>query len=138
VYGGCNITIGTLDQGYPLLQDEGVAPVQHLKATRRMAPNPTTWADPRVPRGKERKSIPCIQRWVRTSTGGCRTPMRTSPEPPKKARRAPWEDPSPPPSEVRALARSRDKDPGMSKGPVLARVQTFPCAPHYYCMACGP
>jgi hypothetical protein len=49
---------------------------------------------------------------------------------PKKARRAPWEDPSPPLSEVRALARSRDKkDPGMSKGPVLARVQTFPALP---------
>jgi hypothetical protein len=58
---------------------------------------------------------------------------------PKKARRAPWEEPSPPPSEVRALARSRDKkDPGMSKGLGLARVQTFPCAPHYYRTACGP
>jgi hypothetical protein len=42
---------------------------------------------------------------------------------PKKARQVPWEGPSPPPSKVRALARSRDgKDPSMRGGPVLARV----------------
>ena len=36
-----------------------------------------------------------------------------------------------PPSKVRALARSWDgEDPGMSKGPVLARVQALPYAPH--------
>jgi hypothetical protein len=60
--------------------------------------------------------------------------LRGTPDPyayksgaPKKARRAPLEDPNPPPGEVRALARSRDeKDPAMSKGPVLARVQAFP------------
>jgi hypothetical protein len=35
-----------------------------------------------------------------------------------------------PPSKVRALARFRDgEDPGMSKGPVLARVQALPYAP---------
>jgi hypothetical protein len=38
--------------------------------------------------------------------------------------------PQVPLSKVRALARSRDEeDPGMSKGPVLARVQTLPYAP---------
>jgi hypothetical protein len=35
-----------------------------------------------------------------------------------------------PPSKARALARSQDgEDPGMSKGPVLARVQVLPYAP---------
>jgi hypothetical protein len=57
----------------------------------------------------------------------------------KKARRFPWEGPSPPPSKVRALARSRDeKDPGISRGPVLARVQALPCAPRCCRVACGP
>jgi hypothetical protein len=38
--------------------------------------------------------------------------------------------PQVPPSMVRALARSWDgEDPGMSKGPVLARVQALPYAP---------
>jgi hypothetical protein len=36
-----------------------------------------------------------------------------------------------PPSEVRALARSRDgEDPGTSKGPVSTRVQALLYAPH--------
>jgi hypothetical protein len=57
---------------------------------------------------------------------------------PKKARQVPWEGPSPPPSKVRALARSRDrKDPGMRRGPVLARVQALPCASCYWSEACG-
>jgi hypothetical protein len=38
--------------------------------------------------------------------------------------------PQVPPSKVRALARSRDReDPGLSEGPVLTRVQALPCAP---------
>jgi hypothetical protein len=38
--------------------------------------------------------------------------------------------PQVPPSKVRALARSWDgEDPGMSKGPMLARIQTLPYAP---------
>jgi hypothetical protein len=38
--------------------------------------------------------------------------------------------PQVPPSKVRALARSWDgEDPGLSKGPVLTRVQALPCAP---------
>jgi hypothetical protein len=57
----------------------------------------------------------------------------------KKARRVPREGPSPPPSKVRALARSRgEKDPGISRGPVLARVQALPCAPCCCRVACGP
>jgi hypothetical protein len=37
------ISVSTLDQGYPLLQHEGAASVQHPKATLRVALNPTTW-----------------------------------------------------------------------------------------------
>jgi hypothetical protein len=38
--------------------------------------------------------------------------------------------PQVPPSKVRSLARSRDgEDLGLSKGPVLTRVQALPCAP---------
>jgi hypothetical protein len=51
---GLGATVSTLNQRYPLLQHEDAAPGQHLNATWRMAPNPTTWAGPRVPRGKER------------------------------------------------------------------------------------
>jgi hypothetical protein len=50
---GLGATVGTLNQGYPLLQYEGAAPVRHLQATRRAAPNPTTWAGLGAPRGKE-------------------------------------------------------------------------------------
>jgi hypothetical protein len=42
----------------------------------------------------------------------------------------PSSGPQVPSSKVWALARSRDgEDPGMSKGPVLARVQALPYAP---------
>jgi hypothetical protein len=74
--------------------------------------------------------------YSRCSTWGS-DPLRGTPDPyayksraPKKTQRAPWEYPSPPPGEVRALARSRgEKDPAMSRGPVLARVQAFPALP---------
>jgi hypothetical protein len=57
---------------------------------------------------------------------------------PKKERRVLWEGPSPPPSKVRALARSQDeRDPGMSRGPMLACVQALPCAPRCCRVACG-
>jgi hypothetical protein len=51
---GSGATVGTLNQGYPLLQYEGATPVRHLQATRRAAPDPTTWAGLGAPRGKER------------------------------------------------------------------------------------
>jgi hypothetical protein len=38
---------------YPLLQYEGAAPVRHLLVTRRAAPDPTTWAGLKAPRGEE-------------------------------------------------------------------------------------
>jgi hypothetical protein len=46
------VTVGTLNQGYLLLQYEGV--VQRLHVTRRTAPDPTTWASLKAPRGKGR------------------------------------------------------------------------------------
>jgi hypothetical protein len=48
------ISVGTLKQGYLLLQYEDAAPVRHLQVTRRAAPDPTTWASLRAPRGEER------------------------------------------------------------------------------------
>jgi hypothetical protein len=46
--------VGTLNQGYPLLQYEDVVHVRRLQATQRTAPDPTAWAGLREPRGKER------------------------------------------------------------------------------------
>jgi hypothetical protein len=51
---GPGATVGTLNQGYPLLQYEGAALVRHLQVTRRAAPDPTAWAGLGPPRGKER------------------------------------------------------------------------------------
>jgi hypothetical protein len=50
---GPGATVGTLNQGYPLLQYEGATPVRHLQVTWRVAPDPTIWAGLRAPRGKE-------------------------------------------------------------------------------------
>jgi hypothetical protein len=42
----------------------------------------------------------------------------------------PLDRPQVPPSKVRTLAGSRDgEDPGLSKGPLLTRVEALPCAP---------
>jgi hypothetical protein len=51
---GPRATVGTLNQGYPLLQYEDDVHVRRLQATRRSTPDPTTWAGLRAPRGKER------------------------------------------------------------------------------------
>jgi hypothetical protein len=50
---GPGATVGTLNQGYPLLQYEGAAPVRHLLVTRSAAPDPTTWVGLRAPRDEE-------------------------------------------------------------------------------------
>jgi hypothetical protein len=50
---GPGATVGTLNQGYPLLQYEGAAPVRHLQVTRIAALDPTTWVGLRAPRGEE-------------------------------------------------------------------------------------
>jgi hypothetical protein len=53
--------VGTLNQGYPLLQYEDAAPMRRLQAKWRTAPDPTAWAGQRAPRGKKRQHIPvCI------------------------------------------------------------------------------
>jgi hypothetical protein len=51
---GLGATVSTLNQGYPLLQYKDDVHVRRLLATRRTAPNPTTWAGLGAPRGKER------------------------------------------------------------------------------------
>jgi hypothetical protein len=50
--------VGTLNQGYPLLQHEDAAPMRRLLATRGTAPDPTAWAGQRAPPSKERQHIP--------------------------------------------------------------------------------
>jgi hypothetical protein len=77
-------------------------------------------------------------------TVGCGPPQKdTGPlyvqaQSPQEGTPGPVEGPQSPPSKVRALARSRDeRDPGMSWGPVLTRVQALPCAPHGCRVACG-
>jgi hypothetical protein len=51
---GPGATVGTLNQGYPLLQHKGIAPMRRLLAARRTAPNSTGWTGQRAPRGEER------------------------------------------------------------------------------------
>jgi hypothetical protein len=51
---GPGATVGTLNQGYPLLQHEDIAPLRRLLATRRTTPDPTGWAGQRAPRGRKR------------------------------------------------------------------------------------
>jgi hypothetical protein len=46
--------VGTLNQGYPLLQYEGDVHIRRLQVTRRTAFDLTTWAGLKAPRGKER------------------------------------------------------------------------------------
>jgi hypothetical protein len=55
---GPGATVGTLNQGYPLLQHEDAAPMRRLLATRGTAPDLTAWAGQRAPRGKKRQHIP--------------------------------------------------------------------------------
>jgi hypothetical protein len=107
-----SICVGTPNQGYPLLQHEDAAPMRRLQATWRTVPDPTAWAGQRTPRSKKIQHIPVCIMGVWTSTEGYRTPIRISPEPPSK---------------VRTSARSRSKeDSGVSRGPVLTRVQALP------------
>jgi hypothetical protein len=55
---GLGATVGTLNQGYPLLQHEDVAPIRRPLATQGTVPDPTAWADQRAPRGKEKQHTP--------------------------------------------------------------------------------
>ena len=69
--------VGTLKQGYPLLQCEGTVPMRLSLVAWRTTPDPTTWTDPGLPRGQRRQYPPRYQRWVRTPIGKCRTPAYT-------------------------------------------------------------
>jgi hypothetical protein len=72
---------------------------------------------------------PRKNRRVRTSAKGHRTPVRTGPELPR-GHAGPPGGSQVPPSEVRALARSRGgEDLGTGKGPVPTHVQAWPYAP---------
>jgi hypothetical protein len=47
-------SVGTLNQGYPLLQHKGIAPMRLLLAARRTTPKLHRWVGQRAPRGEER------------------------------------------------------------------------------------
>jgi hypothetical protein len=51
---GPGATVGTLDQGYPLLQYKDAVHVRRLLDARRTAPDRTTWVGLGAPRGKGR------------------------------------------------------------------------------------
>jgi hypothetical protein len=55
---GPGATVGTLNQGYPLLQHEGIAPMRRPLTARRTAPDPSGWAGQRTPRGRGRHHTP--------------------------------------------------------------------------------
>jgi hypothetical protein len=63
------ISVGTQNQGCPLLQYEGTGSMRLSLVARHTAPNPTTWAALGSPRGQRRRSTLRCQRWVRTPTG---------------------------------------------------------------------
>jgi hypothetical protein len=76
--------VGTLNQGYPLLQYEDAVHVRRLEVTRRTAPDPTTWGRAKGTTWQGKTIHPRMHHWVRTSTEGHRTPVRTSPELPRR------------------------------------------------------
>jgi hypothetical protein len=53
-YKRTKVTVGTLNQGYPLLQYEDTVSVRRSLAARRTAPDPTTWTAQGAPRGEKR------------------------------------------------------------------------------------
>jgi hypothetical protein len=55
---GPGATVDTLNQGYPLLQHEGITPMRRPLAARRTVPDPTGWACQRTPRGRKRHHTP--------------------------------------------------------------------------------
>jgi hypothetical protein len=75
---GPGATVSTLEMGYPLLQYEGVVSIRLSLVVWRTTHDPTTWATPGPPRGQKRRHTPRWRQWVRTPTGKCRTPGRTT------------------------------------------------------------
>jgi hypothetical protein len=51
---GPGATVGTLNQGYPLLQCKDAVPVRRPLVARWTAPNPAMWAAQGGPRGEKR------------------------------------------------------------------------------------
>jgi hypothetical protein len=64
-----NMSVGTQNQGYLLLQYEGTVSMRLSLVAWQTMPNPTMWAAPGPPRGQRRQSTLRGQRWVRTPTG---------------------------------------------------------------------
>jgi hypothetical protein len=52
---GPRATVGTLKQGYPLLQYEDALPSRLSLVAWQTAPDPTTWTAPGLPRGQRRQ-----------------------------------------------------------------------------------
>jgi hypothetical protein len=105
---GPGATVGTLNQGYPLLQHEDAAPMRCLLATHVTTPDPIAWVGQRAPRGKKRQHIPVTP-----------DPLRRTLDP--------YTYKSGASGYVRTSAGSRnEEDPGMSRGPVLTCVRALP------------
>jgi hypothetical protein len=79
---GPGATVGTLNQGYPLLQHKGITPMRRLLAAWRTAPNSTGWAGQRAPRGEERHHASVRPDPHRGSPGPY---IHTGPEPPGRS-----------------------------------------------------
>jgi hypothetical protein len=129
---GPGATVGTLNQGYPLLQYEDTVPVRRSLAARRTAPDPAMWMAQGAPRGEKRKGIPGCTSWTGPPRGSA-GPLYAQPGPPIMVRDSqvsmsgPLDGVQIPPSKDRATTRSRDRGyPGISKGPILTRVRPYP------------
>jgi hypothetical protein len=69
------IVVGTLNQGYPLLQHEDAVPTRLSLVTCQTAPDSSTWMAPGSPCGQRKRYTPRCQQWVRTPMGKYRTPV---------------------------------------------------------------
>jgi hypothetical protein len=107
---GLGATVGTQNQGYPLLQHEDSTPMRRPLATRRTAPDPTRWAGQRAPRGRERHHT----RVGPAPVEGHMTPIYVQVRNPRV---------SPNSSRV-----PDEKDPSVCRGPALTRVRALPSA----------
>jgi hypothetical protein len=101
---GPRATVGTLKQGYPLLQYEGAESMRVSLVTWQTAPDPTTWAAPGPPRGRRRRYTPMCQ----TVNNGS--------EPPRESV-GPLDTQPGPPGKVQDL-RGYKPDPGTGPGPL--------------------
>jgi hypothetical protein len=72
---GPRATVGTLNQGYPLLQYEDAIPAQLPLVAWQTTLCPATWTALGSPRGQGKRYTPRCQLWVQTPMGKCRTPV---------------------------------------------------------------